>query len=116
MADPEPMPSRLIRGCIALAFTACVLAIACSSHHLADTVKGGQLSYTILAMKREGIMYSSLLQLTGAAMAGPEPMLPRLVRFTRLHRHHTTRVGTRETCVENARSAVCSGVLTASDS
>ena len=38
LADPEPMPARLIRGCIALAFTACVLAVACS-HRLADTVK-----------------------------------------------------------------------------
>ena len=38
LADPEPMPARLIRGCIALTFTASVLAVACS-HRLADTVK-----------------------------------------------------------------------------
>ena len=38
LADPEPMLARLVRGCIALAFTACVLAVACS-HRLADTVK-----------------------------------------------------------------------------
>ena len=79
MADPEPTLPSLVRGCIALAFTACVLAVACS-HCLADTVKGGELSYTILAMKREGIVNSSLLQLAGAAMADPEPMIPRLVR------------------------------------
>ena len=36
LADPEPMLSRLVRGCIALAFTAYVLAVACS-HRLADT-------------------------------------------------------------------------------
>ena len=29
LADPEPMLARLVRGCIALAFTACVLADAC---------------------------------------------------------------------------------------
>ena len=51
-----------------------------SSHCLADTVKGGELSYTILAIKREGIVYSSLLQLTGTVLAEPEPMLSRLVR------------------------------------
>jgi hypothetical protein len=52
LADPEPMPARLIRGCIALAFTASVLAVSCS-HRLADTVKGGELSYMALAMERE---------------------------------------------------------------
>jgi hypothetical protein len=31
LADPEPMLSRLVRGCIALAFTACVPALlACT--------------------------------------------------------------------------------------
>ena len=43
VADHEPMLSRLVRGCIVLAFTACVLAVACS-HCLAAAVKGGQLS------------------------------------------------------------------------
>ena len=39
LADPEPMLARLVRGCIALAFTACVPAVACS-HRLAEPVKG----------------------------------------------------------------------------
>ena len=43
VADPEPMPSRLVRGCIAMAYTACV-PTGQSSHRLADTVKGGELS------------------------------------------------------------------------
>ena len=47
-ADPEPVPPRLVRGCIALACTACVLAVACS-RRLADAVKGGQLSYMVLS-------------------------------------------------------------------
>ena len=37
LADPELMPARLVRGCIALGFTACLLAVACS-HRLADAV------------------------------------------------------------------------------
>ena len=45
LADPEPMLARLVRGCIALAFTACVLAVACM-HRFADAVKGGELNYT----------------------------------------------------------------------
>ena len=78
-ADPEPMPSRLIRGCIALAFTACVP----TRNHIAlvaDTVKGGELSYTTLAMECEHIACSSLLRLAGVVLADPEPMLARLVR------------------------------------
>ena len=47
--DPEPMLARLVRSCIALAFTACVLAVACG-HCLADAVKGGELSYMALAL------------------------------------------------------------------
>ena len=43
LAGLEPMRSRLVRGCIALAFTASVPADL-SSHRLADTVKGGELS------------------------------------------------------------------------
>ena len=35
LADPEPMLARLVRGCIALAFTAGVRAVA-TSHRLAD--------------------------------------------------------------------------------
>ena len=79
LADPEPMPSRLKRGCIALTFTACVLAVACS-HCLADTVKGGELSYMALALQREPTAYRSLPTRARAVLAGPEPMLSRLVR------------------------------------
>ena len=80
VAVPKPIPYRLVRGCIAFAFTACVLAVA-SSHCLADTVsKGGELSYMTPAMQREGIVYSLLLQLTGMLRAGPEPIPSRLVR------------------------------------
>ena len=45
LADPEPMPSRLVRGCIALVFTASVPADQ-SSRRLADPVKGSELSYS----------------------------------------------------------------------
>ena len=79
LAGHEPILSRLVRRCIALAFTACVLAIACS-HRLADTVKGGELSYTALAMEREHMVYRSLLTPAGAVLASPEQMLSRLVR------------------------------------
>ena len=41
LADPQPMLARLVRGCIAMVFTACVPADQ-SSHHHADTVKGGE--------------------------------------------------------------------------
>ena len=50
------------------------------SHRRADTVKGSKLSYTTVAMKCEPIVYSSLLTLAGVVLAGPEPMLARLVR------------------------------------
>ena len=52
LADPEPMLARLVRGCIALAFTAGVRAVA-TSHRLADPVKGSELSYTTVAIERE---------------------------------------------------------------
>ena len=43
-------------------------------HRLADTrVKGGELSYTALAMEREQIAYSSSLLLAGAVPTAPEP-------------------------------------------
>ena len=78
LADAEPMPARLVSGCIALAFTACVPA---RNHRLADTVKGGELSYTTLAMEREHIACSSLLRLAGAVLLDdPEPMPSRLIR------------------------------------
>ena len=56
LTDPEPMLARLVRGCIALAFTACVLAVACS-HRLVDAVKGGEVSSMALAMEREQTAY-----------------------------------------------------------
>ena len=77
LAGHEPMPARLVRGCIALAFTACVHA---RNHRLADTVKGCELRYTTLAMRREHTACSSLLRLMGAVLADSEPMLARLVR------------------------------------
>ena len=52
LAAPEPMLARLVRGCIALAFTASVPADQ-SSHRLADTVKGDEHSYMALALQRE---------------------------------------------------------------
>ena len=52
LADPERMLARLVRGCIALAFTAGVRAVA-TSRRLADAVKGGKLSYTTVAKERE---------------------------------------------------------------
>ena len=52
LAGAERMLARLVRSCIALAFTACVLADL-SSHCHADTVKGGELSYMTLALQRE---------------------------------------------------------------
>ena len=71
LADPEPMQARLVRGCIARAFTACVLAVACSHRHHADAVKGGELSYMILALQREPTAYRSLLTRGRAVLADP---------------------------------------------
>ena len=68
LANPEPMLARLVRGCIVLAFTACVLAVACS-HRLADAVKGGELSYMTLALQRGPTAYRSLLLRLGAVLA-----------------------------------------------
>ena len=72
LADARPMLARLVRGCIALAVTARVRADACS-HRLADPVKGGELSYTALAMDCEQIASCSLLALAGTFPPGPEP-------------------------------------------
>ena len=83
LADPEPMLARLVRRCIALAVTARVRADACS-HRLADTVKGGELSYMALAMEREQITYSSLLRRPDTIHADPETMQARLAQQTRL--------------------------------
>ena len=79
VADPELILARLVRGCIAMSFAASVAADQ-SSHRLAHTVKGGELSYMALALKREHTTYRSLLMLAGAAVADPELMLARLVR------------------------------------
>ena len=79
LADPEPMLPRLVRGCIALAFTAGVRAVA-TSHRLADPVKGGELSYMALALEREPTAYRSLMTRAGVVLCDPEPMLSRLVR------------------------------------
>ena len=70
----------MVRGCIAVTFTACVLAVALTHRLAPDTVKGSELSYTALAMEREQIACSSLVSLTGAGLADPELMLSRLVR------------------------------------
>ena len=52
---------------------------ACS--RLADAVEGGELSYSMaLAMEREQTTYRSALMLAGTVLAGPEPMLARLIR------------------------------------
>ena len=64
LADPEPMLSRMVRGCIALTVTARVHADACS-HRLADAVKGGELSYMTLALQRGPTAYRSLLMRLG---------------------------------------------------
>ena len=78
LAGPEPMPSRRVRGCIAMAFTAGVRAVA-TSHRLAGPVKGGELSHMTLALQREPTAYISLLMRLGAVLADPEPMLARLI-------------------------------------
>ena len=75
----EPMPSRLVPGCIAMPFTSRVHAVA-SSPRRAHPVKSCKLSSTTLAIEREHIVYSSLLPLAGALLGGREPMLSRLVR------------------------------------
>ena len=132
LADPEPMPARMIRGCIALAFTACVLAVAWS-HRLVDPVKGSELSHMALALQREPNAYRSQLMVAGAVLADTEPMLARLIRgcialaFTATvpavacsHRLaepvkgqraqlHDTGVATRANCVQIATDATGGG-------
>ena len=80
LADPKPMLARLVRGCIALAFTAGVRAVATSHRLVEDPVKGSELSYMTLALQREPTAYISLLMRLGAVLADPEPMIARLVR------------------------------------
>ena len=81
LADPEPMLARMVRGCAALAFTACVPAVACSHpDRLAESVKGSELSYMTMALQREPTAHRSLLMWLGAVLAKPEPMLASMVR------------------------------------
>ena len=54
-----------------MAFTASAPADQSISHRLADTVKGGELSYMALAMEREQIVYRSLLMRSGARRSRP---------------------------------------------
>ena len=77
--DPEPMLARLVRGCIAVAFTSRRPADQ-SSHCLAHTVKGGELSYMALALQCEPTAFRSLLIAAGTVVAAPEPMRSRFVR------------------------------------
>jgi len=79
VTNRQPLLARLVRGCIAMAFTASV-ATDQSSHRLADAVKGGELSSMALAMEREPTAYRSLLMVAGAVLADPERMLARLGR------------------------------------
>ena len=59
LADPAVMLSRLVRGCIALAFTGSVTPDL-SGRHIVDTVKGSKHSYMALALKREPTACSML--------------------------------------------------------
>ena len=79
LADAKRMLARLVRGCIALAFTARVRTVACI-HRLADTVKGGEPSYEALAITCDQTAYTSLLMRPGTVLADPERILARLVR------------------------------------
>ena len=87
LANPEPMLTRLTRGCIATAFTASVRTDQ-ASYRRADTVKGGELSYMALAF--------SLLMLTGVSQADSEWMLARLVSDT-----------VPEACFASVRTVAC---------
>ena len=62
-----------------MGFTASVAADH-SSHRLADTVKGGELSYMTLALQREQTAYRLLWMLSRAVLADTKSMLARLVR------------------------------------
>ena len=47
---------------------------------LADTVKGGELSYAALAMEREQTAFNSPLTLAGVVLANSKPIPVRLAR------------------------------------
>ena len=68
-----------------MGFTASVAADH-SSHRLADTVKGGELSYMTLALQREQTAYRLLWMLSRAVLADPKSMLGSS-SGTWLHRH-----------------------------
>ena len=81
VAGREPPPLRMVRGCIAMSFTAASVRAVASRHRLVDAVKGGgELSYVTLAMEREHAMCRSVLTVAGAAVAGREPPPLRMVR------------------------------------
>ena len=63
----------MVRGWVAMDFTARVLADA-SSHSLVGTVEGGELRYMKLASEREQLAYSSVLMRSGAVLADHKPM------------------------------------------
>ena len=77
LAKPEPMLARLVRGCIAMAFTASVPADQ-STHRLADPVKGCGCMGPVT--EREQTAYSSLLRRLHTVQADPGAMPPRLIR------------------------------------
>ena len=79
LADAEPIPARVVRGCIAMAFTARVRAVACIPR-LADTIKCGELSCMTLALDRERTACRSSLMGFGAVLADVEPTAARVVR------------------------------------
>ena len=89
LADPEPMLSRLVRGCIVLPFTATVPAVA-RSHRLAERCRQGrpaQLHGTGVATRAKCVQIA-LLMVAGAVVADPERMPARMVRgciFPGLH-------------------------------
>ena len=74
VANPEPMLARLVRSCIALAFTACVPADACSHCHV-DAVKGGELSCLGLAMQRDPAAGRLLLMVAEAVLAAHQNLV-----------------------------------------
>ena len=90
LADAEPIPTRLVRACIAVACTARVPAVA-RHHRHADAVKGGELSYRALALQREPTAYRSLLMRLRAVLADARPMLARQITSLRAERGATRR-------------------------
>ena len=73
LADPEPVLARLVRGCIAMVFTASVPADQ-SSHRRADTASSSTWHWRCNASKPRTACYC-VLMLAGAVQADPEPML-----------------------------------------